>query len=562
MICLRIIVVGFICCAFFVNPGGLFAQGYEAGPIQIQGSAGFSSELYGVRGIDARRPAGSGRIFARVTAEGLGFRYGIDLNLSTEQSVFRQNLNQVGLNFSYEWIRFAAGDVRPVYSPFSLNGVNVRGASIEATPGNWLVSFAGGRSQRAIKPTEERPFLSPVFDQWLYAGKAGYISSSSDYIHFIGTYAQDAVSSLTSDLRSQFDLIPAENSTLTADLGKSLFENRLSVDGTFTWSAHSGDSRRLPDERRSLPVVFSLFMDERSGTFSDYAGRLNIRYNETSFNINTSYERVQPGFVSLGLPYIRNDQEHIRIRPQFFLKDRRVRIGLDYGQTRNNLAGHLLNTNYRNQAGINTQTRFSEQFSVSADYRFLLNRTMPRNDDSGFDMRQITHNISLSPSYNWKHGDVSHNVLITANMQLFDMDRRGQDGAVNSDFTNLSTSFNYDVTLASGLSLSPGATWLISRSDQSDLDTWRTQMSVSHDFYDRLITIAITTSYTHNTMSFTGELERPDMVSEQFSINLNAGYRLPIGDYLRLNIRGLHNSRSSQSSFSELQATLQLNHRF
>lgn len=540
----------------------LYAQGYSMGPVQVTGSAGFSSELYGVSGIDSRRPAASGRLFANLTAEGPGFRYGLDMNLSTEQSSFRQNLNQVGLNASYRWLSVSAGDIRPVFSKFSLNGQNVRGGYVEATPGNFVIGAAGGRSQRAVKPSEKRPRAIPVFDRWMYAAKAGYQASGSDYFHVIGTYGQDASSSLSPGLRSEFELMPAENTTLSTEFGKRFLGNRLNLDGTATWASHNGNTQLGARGQNSTGGRVLSFSGDGTGSFSDYAGRVNLRFSESNYSLGTSYERVQPGFISMGLPYLRNDQEQFRFNPQVQLADRRVRLGLEYSRARNNLSGQLLNTNVRHHIGVNTQTRMSERLSVGGAYRLMLNNVVPERSSSSNDTHQSTHTVTLTPVYKWNQNGASHNIQLSSNLQLFSMERTVNGEGFENDFTNLTNSLNYSLTLDSGMSMSPGITHVVSRSAQNDLDALRSRLSISKDFFDRLITMSTSASYTSNTTSFGGTVDRPDMKSDQLSLNITAGYRLPIGDYLRLHIRGLRNSSDTGPDFSEVQARLQLNHRF
>ena len=542
-------------------PIRLSAQEYTYGPLKIAGSAGFTTELYGVSGIGSRRPPASGRLFANLTAEGAGFRYGLDMNLSTEQSSIRQNLNQLGLNVSYRWLTIAAGDVRPVFSPFSLNGQNIRGASLETTPGKMFFSVTGGRSRRAVKPTDERFRLTPGFDRWYYATKIGYEHSLTDYFYVIGTYGRDAAGSLKPSLRNEFNLIPAENSTLSTEFGKRFWGDRFNLDGTFTWSTHNGNTSLGSDGSISSSGLFPGF-DDGAGTFSDYAGRVNLRFSQSNFSLGTTYERVQPGFISMGLPYLRNDQEQIRFTPQIQLFDRKVRLGLEYSHIRNNLEGQLLNTNSRHLAGINTQARITERFSMGGAYRIMLNYIIPEESIRDFDNRQMTHTVTFTPVYKWDQNGLSHNIQLSSNIQLFTLDRFVNDEKLKSDFKNLTNSLNYSLLLGSGLSFSPGLTHVVSRTDQSNLNAFRSQLSVSKGFFNRLVVLSTGTSYTNNRTTFGSGVDRPKAKTEQFSLNITAGYRLPIGDYLRLNIRGLRNSSSTGTDFSEIQARLQLKHRF
>jgi hypothetical protein len=532
--------------------------GYNIGPVSVSGSVGFSSELYSVSGIQARRPWGAGRIFANAAASAYGLRYNLDLNISTEESSLRQQFNQIGLQVSYKWMSVAAGDVRPNFSQYSLNGVNVRGGLIEATPGPVLFSLTAGRSQRAIKPGADDPFVRPVYDRWLYAGRVGYRHSGNAHVQLITTYVNDSESSLGPGL----DLAAAENATISTLFGLQLLERRLGIDGTATWSAYTSDTRIGSGTGGSLPGLFAPLMTERPGTSNDYAGRLSVRYSEGGYSVLTSYERVQPGFISLGLPHTRSDQETWSVRPQGFFMDRKLRLGLDYGQSRNNLLDNLTSTTRRQNMGLTTQSRISEKLTLSTAYRLLVNRIIPESPVSTVSMRQTTHNITISPSYNWRSGQTTHGMLLSTNLQLFDMRRTAQTVTTTSDFTNIVTTASYSLTLPSGLSISPAANLLFSLSDETDITSVGLNVSASQSFLDRLVTLGVNAGYTSNETRFKGVITRDPLSTQQFTMNVNAGYRLPFGDYLRLSVRGLHNAGGTGVDFSELQAVLQITHQF
>lgn len=192
----------------------------------------------------------------------------------------------------------------------------------------------------------------------------------------------------------------------------------------------------------------------------------------------------------------------------------------------------------------------------------MLNYIVPEESNRDYDTRQMTHTVTLTPVYRWNRNGVSHNIQLSSNVQLFSMERFVDDDELDNDYKNVTTSLNYNLSLGYGLSFSPGITHVISRSNHSDLDALRSRLSVSKDFFDQLVVLTAGTSYTNNTTSFGSGIDRPDMKTDQFSLNITAGYRLPIGDYLRLNIRGLRNSSDVGPDFSEIQARLQLNHRF
>lgn len=528
-------------------------SGYTLGPLSFTGSAGFVSEAYAVKGINNRREPASGRFFATATASAFGISYGLNLDLSTEGSEFRQSLNRFGLDASYKWIKAAAGDVQPSFSPYSVSGINVRGALIELTPGRFMFSAAAGRTQRAVTPDAERPFLRPSYEQWLYSGKFGYEFSGGSSIGFTGMYANDDPSSLGAGN----DLSPRENANLSTTVELHALDGRITFEGTGTLSAFNEDTRLIGTQTGSMPVMLRPFIDERAGVSSDYAGQFDIAYRGEAFSIRTGYERIQPGFRSLGLPYIRSDRESISFAPQVQLWDRKIRITLDYSRSRNNLLDNLTSTTLRNRYGLNTLIRLEGGVVINTSYRLMVNQTDPHDPLLAADVRQISHSFMLAPTKSWTDGSTSHNASLSTSVQLFDMQRQFRQNTSGSSFSNVTATGLYTLTMASGLLLNPSVSWLRSNSMNTTTSSVSVTMGAGYPLFDGKLNLGANTRFTHNN----SRAGMGDFTTRQLQLNINAGYRLPFGDTLRLNIRGLsNNGRGTQ--FSEIQATLQLTHRF
>lgn len=481
--------------------------------------------------------------------------YGLDMILSTEGSELRQSMSQLGVNMQYQWVSVAAGDVHPSFSRFSLDGINVRGGLVELTPGPFLFAVTAGQTQRAVQPSQGDLFSQPAFSRILYGIKIGYGNLAESFIHLIGVVARDNPSSLPDTV----SLTPVENASFSPVFGIKLLENRLSVDGTVTVSSFTDNVRAPEGGGSEIPFMLKPFMTERTSTRTDYAGRINVHFTEGAYSIQTSYERVQPGFVSLGLSTTRSDQEQFSIRPQITFWQRRARVAVDYSQSRNNLLKNLSSTGTRRQIGLNAMTRVSDSFTVNGSYRMLLYSLDPAPGSPTVAMKQVSQNITLSPTLAWQEGIRSHTASVTAMYQIFDSERAGSAG---SGYTNFSGTVLYTLAFESGLSLNSTVHILSGSAETTENSSLGLQLGAAYPFLERTLTVGVNGGFTHNTSSVTAPGNSSETTNDQLSLIINAAYKLWFGDTIRFSVRGLSSSISSGQSFSELSATLELSHQF
>ncbi|GIV45866.1 MAG: hypothetical protein KatS3mg036_0684 [Ignavibacterium sp.] len=85
------------------------SAGFIKKNFNITGEIGAYGELYSITGQQARRPKSSGRIYFRPTLELFGLlQIPFEFLISSEGSSARQNINQFGINPSWEWGYFAS----------------------------------------------------------------------------------------------------------------------------------------------------------------------------------------------------------------------------------------------------------------------------------------------------------------------------------------------------------------------------------------------------------------------------------------------------------------------
>jgi hypothetical protein len=360
-------------------------------------------------------------------------------------------------------------------------------------------------------------------------------------------------------------------------------DENLVVQGEFSASAFTGDTRASRTSEGSTPSFFGLFTP-RIGSRFDYAGSLSARYTLQDFpermaealdqlTVLTSYERVQPGFVSLGRPYTRSDQAIFRFQPQARFLDQRVQVGIDVTSRRNNLDESRNATLRRNQVGLTTQAQLTPALFLNTTYLWMANANEPLFEDPATTLlrqRHVSQSIMVSPVLSVPLNGLTHRFSLTAFFQnLSDKTSRVEESvrpAVN--FTNVTTTLSHAVILSSGLSLNSNVSLVSSKSTSTDVSALGLNAGGSYSFFDRKLNIGLNGGVSRTTLTFENlfidedNLEIETENSTQLTFALNGAYRVTLRDVVRLTVRGLTTRQPLRGNFSEVQSTLRIEHRF
>ncbi len=551
----------------------------EIGPVTVGGSVGVFTEAYRSTGINDRRPAGTGRIFGNTSATASGVRYSLDFLLSTEDDRIRQSQNRFAFSAAYKGWTGTLGDFSPTYNKFGLNGTTIRGGQVQYAPGNLLLSLMAGQSQREVNTALGAVIRRPAFRRSMFAARVGYGDPHANHAFLTGFLARDQTSSLTNSTA----ISPAENVHLTPQFGLQFLDNRLILEGELTASAFSGDTRTARFEDSSYPTFFGLFTP-RIGSRFDYATSLSARYTHIDFpesmsktldqiSVRTTYDRVDPGFVSLGRPYTRSDQAVFRFQPRAQLLDRRLMVHLDVVSRRNNLGNTRNATLKRNQISLATQAQLSPKLFASVSYLWLDNNNEPTVDNPAnvfLNQRFVTQSLVVAPVFTTQIQGLTHRFSLTTSYQsLSDKTARPSEGSTASiAFDNTAFSLAHAVILSSGLALNNSLSLISSNSSSSDVNAFGLRSGVNYAFFDRKLTAGLLAGFSTTTLEFTPfSLDEAESLTEreqstQWTFTINSTYRVSNRDVVRFVLRGLTTNQPVSGNFSEIQSSLRYEHRF
>ncbi len=555
------------------------------------------SEGYAVNGIDPRRPAGLGQVRANANFSLFGLQSGINLLYSTNDNRLRQSMNQFHFHGSWRWITLSAGTVSPHFSRYSLSGVSVTGGMIDMSPGRFSLSLVGGRSQRAVAFSEEGGFREPSFERWLYAARLGIGRREGTSFGLSVVYAYDAEDSVD----DPGTVLPAENLSLTPAFRLALFDDRLSMESNVTVSVFTRDKNSTSlgvEDQKGLEFLADV-MTPRTSTRVDYAAQVAGALRLGSVRLNGSWERVQPGFASLGLGRVRSDQELFRFRSQLPLINNRMNVGLTFSSGSNNLLDNKASTLMRRQIGTNINLRMTQTFSIAASYVWMINLNEPvgehMQDTPELHQEHISQTVMITPSLVIPGEFITHSISGTASYHILD-DRSLlvlEGEREESGFTNITTGLNYGASWANGFSVNVSGNLLHNDTQASKAMGYSTNLSTGYGFLERRLMLNVGFGFSRNGIEFTrihDDDQQPELQnlmsadnrsgqanndfmggeyiveqwSNQYSLNTTLSYRLPNGNPLRFRIRAVSSRPGEEGGreYDEIRGSLQYTHRF
>jgi hypothetical protein len=527
---------------------------------EFAGHVGFVGEAYSASGITNRRDGTSGMVFGRGASQSSDVQYGFQFMLATEQTGSRQAMNRLSANVGYRFLGVTVGDLSPVLSGFSVNGATVRGGSAEVTYGPYVASFLYGRVRRSVDLTGSAVFGRPSFSEWLYSARIGAGQSDGSHVHLIGVVVRDDESSLADSINAS----PVENVSITPDLGLKLFDSRLHLRATYTLAAFSGNTRANAAESGVSSMMG--FFTPRVGSRIDYATDISARLRLKEFKLRASYERVQPGFTSLGLSQTRSDQAVIRIEPSLSLAERRANLQLRFRSSRNNLAGNRASTLMRRQLSLYGHFRLSPRVNLAAAYSNMSTRNDLNESLSALsvaDQRNVAQTIMVGPTFTIPSSTLTHVITLYTTYQFLrdKTPASDQSRVVEVKFDNLAATAAYSIAFANGFSLNSSAGMLSSKTPTTDAGALSITVGGSTSLLQRRARLSLGGGWSRNSLDFPAE-DLASLTSRQLSLRFAGSYRLPTGSQIRLTTRGLRNSGDLTGSFNELQVSLRVEHRF
>lgn len=532
----------FFCCA-------LGAIGSTAAQVQFRGELTAYGETYQIDGREARRPGHTWHLSFRPTLTFKHFSLPLEFFLSSEEERFRQPVNRFSLKPSWGWGGLQLGDFHTRHSEFTLNQVKMRGGALQINPGIFRLAVAAGRTQREVEADTSRRQVTPAFRRNVYAASIGIGRENGSYLDISLLKAEDDTNSLNQPGVTR----PQENLAAALSGQIELLQSRLRLRGELAGAAYTRDTRADEFASEEIPAavddIYTLRLSSRVS--SAFLGE--GEYRERSFALKGYYRRVNPGFVSLGLPYLINDLEQWKITPQLRLLQRRWVLRMSYGRRRDNLKNEKRFTSRRQELQLFSSYRLSRAFSLSGGFQsYRLD-----NDAASEDQRLKHHSwgVNLRPGLLLRTGALDHQVsLLFLTRQI---DSGGSLGRLQPETRIYHFQGNWALLFSGNWRLSPGIQYQDNRTEGRE-SRWITySLGGSTQLLRRSLLPSLTVSLN--------QIRNPDESEDtQLGIVLGMQYRASADDHFSLNLRNsdYQSGDPLRRDFQELRAALRYTRRF
>lgn len=334
--------------------------------LRIAGSMQVELRFNAVQGLSPRADAFALRGSANLLLDIVGVKVPLAAAFSDGDLTYRLPAYAfAGASPSYRWITVHLGDRSMNFSPYTLAGHSFRGVGLELKPGKFYFAAMSGRLRRAR--AEDAGAIQDIEGAYRRHGwgiKTGY-DNGHHQIMLILFQAKDDPNSF--EFPDSSRIAPQENLILGLQ-GKSRLGNHVSVEMDLARSALTRDSRS-PETSEAIngfsQRMFGLYSPRYSSGYHN-ATKFKVNFTPRIGAFHLTYERIDPGYRTLGTLFFNNDQENISLGAQLPLFGKKVRLSANGGLQRNGLQGDAASTFRRFIGSIDLSATISPKFQVNA----------------------------------------------------------------------------------------------------------------------------------------------------------------------------------------------------
>lgn len=289
------------------------------------------------------------------------------------------NFNRLSLHPTYKWIQGHIGDVAMTFSPYTVNGHQFTGVGVDLTPEGALnVSALSGRFLKAIED-DGNPQTLPIYKRMGYGTKLDW-GKENYKIGVIGFYAKDDQASIVS-LLDEGDITPKENlvASITSEV---LFGEGITLNAEYSSTAVTQDTRATGKGINNGLV--GLFFEGNTSTEYYSAIKTGLGFEIDKMQLGLAYERVDPGYETLGAYFFNNDFENITVNGSRPLFNGKLNVAFNTGYQRENLENQKKQTTSRFVGSMNATLQASDKITITgsySDFSSYTNQSLNQFDD-------------------------------------------------------------------------------------------------------------------------------------------------------------------------------------
>ncbi|MCB0686255.1 MAG: hypothetical protein KDC53_07015 [Saprospiraceae bacterium] len=310
-------------------------------PLTYTGHLGFQLSAYQSNLMVDRAPPFAGSLNAGLQIGILGVQTPLNFIYSSGGTAFNVTLPSfgfAGISPSYHGYTLHLGDRSLEFGKYSFSNHSFRGVGAEIDKEKWYARGFFGRLQRAqINDYRGFQHVNPLLRRMGWGALLGYIPTSKSAIEFSLFKGWDDAQSIPQNLiDSTFDIYASENVILSTAIKQSLAE-KVDLEIKYSTSGFTERQDLIPDHRTNAFRTFLGILETNKSTRWNHALEAVMEAQTGIGQLSFSYEKIDPGYRTLGALFFQDDQENITagIATQWF--DHKLSLLANGGIQRNNL---------------------------------------------------------------------------------------------------------------------------------------------------------------------------------------------------------------------------------
>jgi len=499
--------------------------------------------------------------------------YNIPLSFTYSNQEFEYSrpfkFNRLSLNPSYKWISAHIGDVSMTFSPYTLSGHQFTGLGLDLTPkGPFKVSAMYGRLVRPIEFNVDIPENTPAYERYGYGLKTSY-NVTNGHVGLTFFKAEDDINSLDAQIPSELGIDPKDNLVVSLEGSLKLFENaQLHVE--YATSAVTENSNS-DDFEGSLGLLSFIFNEKLTTSYYN-ALNANLTYALGNGSVGAGYERIDPGYRTLGAYFFSNDLENITVNASQSIFNNKLGITVNAGLQRDNLDKTKKSDLKKFVSAINLNLTASERTNITAAYSNFqsfnnirsqfdfINEITEYDNIDNLNFKQLSQNANLNVAYVVSKTETKQQNL-NVNLSFQDVQDLQEEAFTGVETTvNTTQLFNgstgYTITFPKrSLNLSGVFNATLNETKEAGSFAYGPTFVIGKQFFDKQLRTTFSSSYN---ASFTEGIKQNDILNFRF----NAGYVLLKKHNFNFSLLTLFRNSVMGTKSQDLTATLGYSYSF
>ncbi|MEO1052044.1 MAG: hypothetical protein AAFX87_15535 [Bacteroidota bacterium] len=533
-------------------------------PVKVSGGINTTAIAYHAQGIESRRDPFNWFLTGNINLSLYGWNVPFSFSYSNQNKTFRQPFNQFGVAPHYKWAKAYVGYNTLNYSSYTLAGHLFLGGAVELTPGKFRFNAMYGQLNRAVEEdTLSNENVIPAFQRMGYGMKVGY-GDNQNFIDLIIFGASDDINSLNT-IPDSTEVLPQENLVFSL-VGKKQLTKRIGVNAEWATSAITRDTRAPETNggRQFFSAWGGLFSPRESTQYYD-AVKASLFYAGNAYTLQANYERVDPGYQTLGTYFFNNDLENITVSTSVRMFQSKLNLSANVGTQRNNLDDTEVSAVERvvSSASLNyipnQKWNFNGTYSNFTTFTNVRPRFDPffQDDLDTLNFYQVNQNASAAVAYNFGDQNRKHGLFFNGSYQIAneESDSETQEDSQTTFFSG-NVAYRYGL-VPKNMNIAVALNFNHSELPGNQSTTFGPNVSVSRAFLEKTLRTTVSTSF--NRVENNGEVG-----SQVFNMRLNGSYKLKDHHTFSLNAIMLRRlaSVNTENPFTEYTITMNYGYRF